>query len=198
MDTRGSFMTFASRLAAIALAALVGWIVPASAQQPPPPNLPPPQRSPSPSTYGPDEIVTAGHRFFGTVSRGLASVVEKAVEPVGPAQRLHPRPGRRPAPSSAACATARARSTPATPATCASIWQGPSIGFDCRRRRRPHHDAGLQPARDRRDLPALRRRRRLGLYRRRLRHDGADRQQHRGGADPLRASGCGSASMSAT
>ena len=23
------------------------------------------------------------------------------------------------------------------------FWQGPSIGFDYRRRRRPHHDAGL-------------------------------------------------------
>ncbi|MCJ9736289.1 DUF1134 domain-containing protein, partial [Bradyrhizobium sp. PRIMUS42] len=37
-------MTFASRLAALALVAMVGWIVPASAQQAPPPNLPPPQR----------------------------------------------------------------------------------------------------------------------------------------------------------
>ena len=33
-------MTFASRLAAVALAALVGWIVPAAAQQAPPPDLP--------------------------------------------------------------------------------------------------------------------------------------------------------------
>src|SRR3954471_3271782 len=76
-------MTFASRLAAIALAALVGWIVPASAQQAPPANLPPPQRSPTPNTYGPDELVGAGHRFFGNVSRGLASIIEKAVSQWG-------------------------------------------------------------------------------------------------------------------
>ena len=64
-------MTFASRLAALALAAMVGWIVPASAQQAPPPNLPPPQRSPTPNTYGPDELVTAGHRFFAIVAQRL-------------------------------------------------------------------------------------------------------------------------------
>ena len=76
-------MTFASRLAAVALAAMVGWIIPASAQQPPPPDLPPPQRTPTPSTYGPDELVNAGHRFFGNVSRGLASIIEKAVSQWG-------------------------------------------------------------------------------------------------------------------
>lgn len=76
-------MTFASRLAALALAAMIGWIVPASAQQAPPPDLPPPQRTPTPSTYGPDELVTAGHRFFGNVSRGLASIIEKAVSQWG-------------------------------------------------------------------------------------------------------------------
>jgi hypothetical protein len=31
-----------------------------------------------PGTFSPDEIVHEGHRFFGTVSRGLAQVVEKA------------------------------------------------------------------------------------------------------------------------
>jgi hypothetical protein len=29
--------------------------------------------------YSPNELVNAGHQFFGTVSRGLASVIEKAV-----------------------------------------------------------------------------------------------------------------------
>jgi hypothetical protein len=29
-------------------------------------------------TFSPDEIIRAGHQFFGTVSRGLAEVVEKA------------------------------------------------------------------------------------------------------------------------
>ena len=49
-------------------------------QPPPPPQpmqpAPPPQRN---DTFSPDEIVGAGHKFFGTVSRGLAQVVEKAV-----------------------------------------------------------------------------------------------------------------------
>jgi hypothetical protein len=30
-------------------------------------------------SYTPDELVNAGHRFFGGVSRGLATVIEKAV-----------------------------------------------------------------------------------------------------------------------
>jgi hypothetical protein len=33
--------------------------------------------------YTPEELVTAGHRFFGGVSRGLASVIEKAVSQWG-------------------------------------------------------------------------------------------------------------------
>jgi hypothetical protein len=32
-----------------------------------------------PGSYSPDELVNAGHRFFGGVSRGLATVIEKAV-----------------------------------------------------------------------------------------------------------------------
>ena len=76
-------MTFASRLAAAALAALMCWTVPASAQQGPPPQYPPPQREPGPSTFGPDELVSAGHKFFGNVSRGLASLNERAVRQWG-------------------------------------------------------------------------------------------------------------------
>lgn len=45
-------------------------------QAPPPP--PPPAQN-RPSTFSPDELLNEGHRFFGTVSRGLAEVVEKAV-----------------------------------------------------------------------------------------------------------------------
>ena len=95
-------MTFVSRLAAATLTALVCWTVSASAQQAPPPpnvqqpplppnaqqapppqNLPPPQRQPGPDYYGPDELATAGHRFFGNVSRGLASIIERAVSQWG-------------------------------------------------------------------------------------------------------------------
>src|SRR5438045_2500257 len=86
-------MIFASRLAAVMLAALMCWIAPASAQQqlPPPaqqpqqlpPPQPPPPRQPGPATYGPDELVGAGHKFFGNVSRGLASIIERAVSQWG-------------------------------------------------------------------------------------------------------------------
>jgi len=78
-------MNFASRIAALTIAALlVGWSLPASAQTvPPASNLPPPQRTPGPDYYGPDELVSSGQRFFGNVSRGLASVIERAVSQWG-------------------------------------------------------------------------------------------------------------------
>jgi hypothetical protein len=83
-------------LAVIMLSALASWSAPAGtalAQAPYPPPLPPGAYPPSPppppnyappppvpqQNYQPDELVTAGHRFFGTVSRGLASVIEHAV-----------------------------------------------------------------------------------------------------------------------
>jgi hypothetical protein len=37
------------------------------------------QEGPPPPQYAPLELVNAGHQFFGTVSRGLASVIEKAI-----------------------------------------------------------------------------------------------------------------------
>ena len=76
-------MNFASRLAAVTLAALLCLMVPAAAQQIQPENLPPPQREPGPNTYTPDELVASGHRFFGNVSRGLASIIERAVSQWG-------------------------------------------------------------------------------------------------------------------
>jgi hypothetical protein len=53
----------------------------ASAQGTPPPagpSAPPPSQA-SPSTYSSSEIVVAGHRFFGAISRDLAQLVERAV-----------------------------------------------------------------------------------------------------------------------
>jgi hypothetical protein len=38
-----------------------------------------PAPAPNPQDFTPGELVNAGHRFFGTVSRGLATVIEKAV-----------------------------------------------------------------------------------------------------------------------
>jgi hypothetical protein len=37
----------------------------------------------SPNQYSSNELVDTGHRFFGTISRGLASVIEKAVSQWG-------------------------------------------------------------------------------------------------------------------
>jgi len=43
----------------------------------PPPGTPAPQGTQS-GQYSSNEIIDAGHRFFGTISRGLAQIVEKA------------------------------------------------------------------------------------------------------------------------
>src|SRR3974377_1405649 len=47
---------------------------PAPAPVNPPPQNPPPQGG----QYSSNELIDAGHRFFGTISRGLAQIVEKA------------------------------------------------------------------------------------------------------------------------
>ena len=52
---------------------------PAAAQGAPPPGGPPP----SDSRFSSNELLNAGHSFFGTVSRGLAQIVEKAVSQWG-------------------------------------------------------------------------------------------------------------------
>jgi hypothetical protein len=155
-------MTFATRLAAVALAALMGWAVPASAQQAapyqqpqaapyqqpraapyqqpqqapayqesqqaPPPEAPP-MRQPSPNTYGPDELVGAGHRFFGNVSRGLASVIERAVSQWGlPNGYVLGEEG-----SGAFVAGLRYGEGTLYTKNAGDLrvyWQGPSVGFD--------------------------------------------------------------------
>ena len=96
-------MSFASRLAATTLAAVLAMTASVAAQQAPPPAAPPyqagppyqqpappyqqpappPRPAPSPDSFNPDELVNAGHRFFGNVSRGLASVIERAVSQWG-------------------------------------------------------------------------------------------------------------------
>jgi hypothetical protein len=45
---------------------------------PPDPTAPPPAQA-RPNTYSSSEIVVAGHRFFGAISRDLAQLVERAV-----------------------------------------------------------------------------------------------------------------------
>lgn len=66
---------------ALRLVAIVVWLlcsvpVAAVAQATPQPAHPP-------SGFAPGEIVAAGHRFFGGVSRGLATLVERAVSQWG-------------------------------------------------------------------------------------------------------------------
>jgi hypothetical protein len=77
-------------LALVAVVALASWPGLAPAQpapvQPVPgePYAPPPPPPPNPPPgFTPGELVNAGHRFFGTVSRGLATVIEKAVSQWG-------------------------------------------------------------------------------------------------------------------
>jgi hypothetical protein len=140
-------MTFASRLAAVTFAALMCWTVPAGAQQAqpaPPPQyqqpgpapqyqqpapLPPPQRQPGPETFGPDELVSAGHKFFGNVSRGLASVIERAVSQWGlPNGYVLGEEG-----SGAFVAGLRYGEGTLYTKNAGDLrvyWQGPSVGFD--------------------------------------------------------------------
>ena len=142
-------MIIASRLAAVALAALLCLAVPASAQQgqplpppaappaqqPPPPvpppgqQYPPPQRQPGPATYGPDELVNAGHKFFGNVSRGLASIIERAVSQWGlPNGYVLGEEG-----SGAFVAGLRYGEGTLYTKNAGDLrvyWQGPSVGFD--------------------------------------------------------------------
>src|SRR5712675_3792898 len=122
-------MYFALRLAAVTLAALMCWTVPASSQQAPPPEAPPPQRQPSPYAYGPDELLGAGHKFFGNVSRGLASVIERAVSQWGlPNGYILGEEG-----SGAFVAGLRYGEGTLYTRNAGDLrvyWQGPSLGFD--------------------------------------------------------------------
>ena len=60
------------RAALIAAFFLATWPCPLSAQTAPPPE----QQQPA---FTSGELVSAGQQFFGTVSRGLASLIERAV-----------------------------------------------------------------------------------------------------------------------
>ncbi len=68
-------------LAAIAVLGTLSTLgaVPLAAQEGPPPGTLPPGES----RFSSNELVNAGHRFFGTVSRGLAQIVEKAISQWG-------------------------------------------------------------------------------------------------------------------
>src|SRR3978361_1078120 len=130
-------MTFASRLAAATLAAMLCGLVPVSAQQPAPQQpsqqhpapTPPPPAQPGPDTFGPDELMGAGHKFFGNVSRGLASVIERAVSQWGlPNGYILGEEG-----SGAFVAGLRYGEGTLYTKNAGDLrvyWQGPSVGFD--------------------------------------------------------------------
>ena len=137
-------MIFDSRLAAVMFAATMCWAGPASSQLPPPPlppaqqvqpmpqaepQPPPPPREASPSVYRPEELTSAGHRFFGNVSRGLASVIERAVSQWGlPNGYVLGEEG-----SGAFVAGLRYGEGTLYTKNAGDLrvyWQGPSVGFD--------------------------------------------------------------------
>lgn len=82
-----SAATVLSAVASVTLA--VGFFVTDAAAQTIPPQPPPaiapapPPQQPSGNQFSSNELIDAGHRFFGGVSRGLAMIVEKAVSQWG-------------------------------------------------------------------------------------------------------------------
>jgi len=120
------------RIAALLFAAMLAGTLPALAQANPPPQ-PPPQTGPrpaqNPNAFQPDEIVKAGHQFFGNVSRELASVVERAVSNWGlPNGYVLGEEG-----SGAFVAGLRYGEGTLYTKNAGDLrvyWQGPSVGFD--------------------------------------------------------------------
>jgi hypothetical protein len=62
---------------AVILVCFLASIPGAPAQPAPPPQLAPQE------SFSPNELVDAGQKFFGTISQGLATVIEKAVSQWG-------------------------------------------------------------------------------------------------------------------
>ena len=102
-------MRVASRVCALIAVLLLASSPRLALAQPAPP--PDPQRP----AYTPGELVNAGHRFFGGVSSGLATLIEKAVSQWGLPNGyvLGEEAG---GAFSAVCVTAKACSTPRMPA----------------------------------------------------------------------------------
>lgn len=112
-------MTFLSRLAALIVTLLALSAGPVEAQGARNNN----------QTFAPDEILRAGHQFFGTVSRGLASVVERATSQWGqPNGYILGEEG-----SGAFIAGLRYGEGTLYTKNAGDLklyWQGPSVGFD--------------------------------------------------------------------
>ena len=69
---------FVLGLAALATGPLAAQTYQQAPANPPPPQHANPQPQPQANQYSSNEIIDTGHRFFGSVSRGLAQIVEKA------------------------------------------------------------------------------------------------------------------------
>ena len=137
-----------------------------------------------PGSFTPGELVREGHRFFGSVSRGLAQIVETAVSRWGqPNGYVLGQEG-----SGAFVVGLRYGDGKLYTKNAGDrrvFWEGPSVGFD----------TGGEGARTMMlvynlpatggDLSAFRRHRRIGLFHRRVWHDRARLRQHHRGADPL-------------
>jgi len=86
---KSSNLVLASRLATVAMVVVCAAATMVRAQQPPPavpPQLPSdasPAPAPPAARYSSDEIVDAGHHFFGGISKGIALIVEKAANQWG-------------------------------------------------------------------------------------------------------------------
>src|SRR5262245_52079541 len=111
-------MTFLSRLSALIVTLMVLSVGPVAAQG-----------ARNDQTFAPDEVLRAGHQFFGTVSRGLASVVERATSQWGqPNGYILGEEG-----SGAFIAGLRYGEGTLYTKNAGDLklyWQGPSVGFD--------------------------------------------------------------------
>jgi len=75
-------LLFAGLVVALSAAPSAAQQHPVPAAEPPTGSVPP-QQAQDDNRFSPNELVDAGHRFFGGVSRGLAMIVEKAVSQWG-------------------------------------------------------------------------------------------------------------------
>ena len=147
------------------------------------PSPVPPQPPPA-TQFSSDEVIAAGHHFFGSVSRDLALIVEKAVSHWGLPNGyiLGEEAG------GAFIGGLRYGDGTLYTKNAGDVrvyWQGPSLGFDY------GADGGrtmmlvYNLPRNRGYFRAVRRCGRLGIFGRRPRHDGACNERYRGRADPL-------------
>ena len=123
----------------------------ASSEVPPQPPAASSSVLPQPraNQYSSNEVIDAGHHFFGGISRGLASIVEKAVSQWGlPNGYILGEEA-----SGAFIGGLRygeGRLYTKNAGDAARVLAGALAWLRCWRRRRAHHDAGLQPAANRR------------------------------------------------